>query len=98
MKLKSSSLELYNARNAKDFPIFTMLIKNARYFFLYFSIYQRRCTKWYEKQTKHQFENGEMRAETKKFHSTQNKPNKTQTNEEIPQIKEISHKIPKQAM
>ena len=38
--------------------------------------------------SKHRFENGEARAETKQFHSTQNKHNKTQTNDEIRQIKE----------
>ena len=41
MKLKNSSLELYNARNAKDFPIFTMLIKNAKEFFFYIFQYIR---------------------------------------------------------
>ena len=48
--------------------------------------------------SKHQFENGDMRVETKQSHSTPNKPNKPQTNDEIHQIKERSQKRPKQAM
>ena len=99
MKLKSSFLELYNSRNANDFPIFTMLIKNARdFFFCIFQYIRASALNDMKNESKNQFENGEARAKTKGFHSTQNKPNKTQTNDEIPQIKERSQKRPKQVV
>ena len=88
MKLKVSFPELYNAINAKYFPIFTILIKNAKDFFCIFQYIRTSALNDMKNESKHQFENGEARAETKKFHSTQNKHNKTQTNDEIPQIKE----------
>ena len=44
------------------------------------------------------FENGEARAETKQFPSTQNKQSKTQTKDEILQIKGRSQKRPKQTV
>ena len=67
-------------------------------FYFFFQYIKASALNDIKNKSKHQFENGEVRAETKGFRSTQNKPNKTQTNDEIPQIKERSQKRPKQAV
>ena len=69
-----------------------------RNFFCIFQYIRESALNDIKNESKHQFENGEVRAETKEFHSTQNKQSKTQTNDKIPLIKEISQKRPKQAM
>ena len=78
----------------KYFPIFTVLIKNAKDFFFVFQYIRESALNDMKNESKHQFKNGEARTETKQFHWTQI----NQTNDEIPQIKERSQKRPKQAV
>ena len=67
-------------------------------FFCIFQYIRASALNDMKNKSKHQFENGEARAKTKQFYSTQNKLNKTQTNDKVPQIKERSQKRPKQAV
>ena len=68
------------------------------FLFVFFQYIRASALNDMKNKSKHQFENGEARVETKNFYSTQNKLNETQTNDKIPQIKERSQKRPKQTM
>ena len=68
-------------------------------FYFFFQYIKASALNDIKNKSKHQFENGELSAETKKISiNSKQAQQDSETNDEIPQIKERSQKRPKQAV
>ena len=81
-----------------QFSLCQLKCKRFCFFFCIFQYIRENALNKWKNNWKHQFENDKERVEKKQFHSTQTNTTKTQTDDEIPQIKERSQKGPKQAV